>query len=118
MLRNASDLKDQLLSAVRESQAQQFLDDPTESVRKKTKALLTMHGGVAAQVSAYIWIDGRLSPFERSLAAQFWANRVWTLVRQQMLFGAGVITDATCPRCHQGVETVDYIANKCNLPAF
>ena len=115
-LYNAADLKDQLVAVVRKSQTRQILETPTDSVLRKTKHLLTMHGGLAAQVSAYIWTNSILTPVERSLAAQFWTNRVWTLDKQQKLLGTSAVPDAICPHCRQGVETADHAANKCHLP--
>ena len=57
-----------------------------------------------------------MTPFERSLAAQFWTNRLWTLVRQRKCLGATAVPDATCPFCRQAEETADHVANRCNLP--
>ncbi len=115
-LRDATDLKVELLSAVSKSQTQQVLINPTDSVLRKTNNLLAMHDGIAAQPCAYIWTDASLTPFERSTTAQYWTNRVWTMARQQALFGESAVPDATCPRCHHGIETVDHVANKCRLP--
>ncbi len=82
---------------------------------RKTQRLLTENGGIAAQIADHIWAGNKLKPFERSLAAQFWANRLWTLDRQRKCFGATAVPDATCPYCHTEEESADHVANRCHL---
>jgi len=71
------------------------------SLLRKTQRLLTEFGGIAAQIADHIWTGNKLKPFERSLPAQFWANRLWTLDRQRMCLGTTAVPDATCPYCHK-----------------
>ena len=113
---NATDLKDHLLTLVQPVYAQQILENPKKhSVLRKTLRLLTENGGIAAQIADHIWTGNKLKPFERSLAAQFWANRLWTLDRQRTCLGTTAIPDAACPYCHEEVESADHVANRCNL---
>ena len=116
-LRNAADLKDHLVALVQSTRAQHVLQNPKQhSVLHKVSRLLTANGGIAAQIASHLWTSGKLTPFERSLAAQFWTNRLWTLARQRKCLGATAVPDATCPFCHQAEETTDHVANQCNLP--
>ena len=95
---NATDLKDHLLTLVQPVYAQQILENPKQhSVWRNTLRLLTENGGIAAQIADHIWTGDKLKPFERSLAAQFWANRLWTLDRQRTCLGTTAIPDATLP---------------------
>ena len=116
-LRNAADLKDHLLTLVLSVQTQNVLLNPAgHSVLRKVCTLLNTHGGIAPQIASHLWTGAKLTPFERSLAAQFWTNRLWTLVRQRKCFTATAIPNATCPYCRQADETADNVANRCNLP--
>jgi hypothetical protein len=118
-LRNAADLKDHVLTLVRSVQTQNILLNPKEHlVLHKVNELLNTHGGIAPQIASHLWTGAQLTPFERSLAAQFWTNRLWTLVRQRKCFTATAVPDATCPYCRQADETADHVANRCNLPTL
>jgi hypothetical protein len=76
-LRNAADLKDHLLTLVRSVQPQNVLQNPKEhSVLHKVNGLLNTHGAIAPHIASHFWTGAKLTPFERSLAAQFWTNRL------------------------------------------